>query len=401
MIRIFDIASKDLLQLLRDRKIFMFLLIMPIGFTLLFGFASGGFSRGATDSRLPVGFLDEDHSRLSRSLHDLLATSEVIRLQEDDFSTQASLETRVAGDKLAAAIIVPRGYGHKVLDGKPAKLTLIADTGTTAGMSVESEALAATIHLDSAVRTAMIMEQVTPDKAPFDYTYEKALSAWQEPPIRVTETTSSAINQQPDSVQALAHTSPGMMLQFAIAGLLTCAQILVTERKTRSLQRLLTTATSRLHILLGHFLAIFVLIFCQFLLLISFGQFALRVNYLSAPGATLLVAFSGALCIAALGLLIGTLAKSEEQAIIFSLVLMFVLGGIGGSMVPLEVTGKTFQTIGHVSPVAWAMDGFKNILLRGQGFKSAMLPSAALAGYAALFFLLATRRFSTVEGKGA
>ena len=43
MIRIFDIALKDLLQLSRDFKTFMFLLIMPILFTFLFGYAFGGF----------------------------------------------------------------------------------------------------------------------------------------------------------------------------------------------------------------------------------------------------------------------------------------------------------------------------------------------------------------------
>jgi len=47
---------------------------------------------------------------------------------------------------------------------------------------------------------------------------------------------------------------------------------------------------------------------------------------LSAPVATLLVALSAALCLAALGLLIGTMAKSEEQAIVLSLVPMFLLG---------------------------------------------------------------------------
>ena len=46
MIRIFDIALKDLLQLSRDFKTFMFLLIMPIFFTFLFGFAFGGFGGG-------------------------------------------------------------------------------------------------------------------------------------------------------------------------------------------------------------------------------------------------------------------------------------------------------------------------------------------------------------------
>jgi ABC-2 type transport system permease protein len=399
MIRIFDITSKDLLQLMRDRKTFLFLLIMPIAFTLLFGFAGGAFSKSVTDPRLPVGLLNEDNSWVSRSLNDLLAASEVIRLEKYPSGAQAEMEAKVAGEKLAAAIIVPAGYGHNLLNGKTAKLTLIADTSTPIGQSVESEALAATIRLENAIRTAVIMEQVVGDQTPFDYTYKKALTAWQEPPIRVSETTSSAIKKLDKGIAALAHNSPGMMLQFAIAGLLTCAQILVTERKTRSLQRLLTTATSRLHILLGHYLAIFILIFCQFLLLITFGQFALRVNYLSAPWATLLVAFSTALCISALGLLIGTVAKSEEQAIIFSLISMFVLAGIGGAWAPLEVTGPTFQAIGHASPVAWAMDGFKNIVLRGQGLESVLLPCAALAGYAILFFVLTTLRFYTAEEK--
>ena len=398
MIRVFDIVAKDLLQLLRDRKTFLFLLIMPITFTLLLGFASGSFSKGGADPRLLVGFLDEDDSWLSQSLHDRLLESEVIRLEESR-DTQAVLESKVAGEKLAGAIAIPAGYGHAVLYGKPIQLILFADTSTPAGMSVESEALTAAIRLDSAVRTAVIMEQVAGDRALFDYIYQEALSAWQDPPVRVSETTSSAIKTKDTGTQSLSHTSPGMMLQFAIAGLLTSAQILVTERKSRSLRRLLTTATARVHILMGHFLAILALIFCQFLLLIGFGQIALHVDYMSAPGATLLVAFSAALCISALGLLIGTLAKNEEQAVIFSLIPMFLLSGIGGAWVPLDVTGATFQAIGHVSPVAWAMDGFKNITLRGLGVESVLLPSAALVGYAVLIFALATWRFYTAEEK--
>ena len=50
------------MQLLRDVKTFMFLLIMPVIFTLLFGYAFGGFSSGESDSRLPVGYLSQDRS---------------------------------------------------------------------------------------------------------------------------------------------------------------------------------------------------------------------------------------------------------------------------------------------------------------------------------------------------
>jgi ABC-2 type transport system permease protein len=396
VLRILDIAQKDLLQLIRDRNTFLFLLIMPVVFTFLFGYAFGGFS-GAGDSRLPVGYLDQDHSRLSDKLHDLLAGSKVIRLDEVPARSPSDLEHLVAEEELAAAIIVPARYGRDCLAGKHPRLTLLTGASSAAATTIEAGILATANRLDSAVSMALSMEQVTAARLPFDYAFEQSLSAWAEPPVAITETTSTAIKQQDNQSESLAHTSPGMMLQFAIAGLLTAAQVIVSERKSRALQRLLTTATRRMHILLGHYLAILVLILTQFLLLILFGAFVLHVAYLRQADATLLVALSAAMCIAALGLLIGILAKSEEQAIIFSLVPMFVFAGLGGAWVPLEVTGTAFQAIGHISPIAWAMDGFKNVSIRGLGLDSVLLPASALIGYAILFFIIAAWRFRMSE----
>jgi ABC-2 type transport system permease protein len=397
MLRVFDIARKDLLQLMRDRKTFLFLLIMPIAFTFLLGFASGGFNRAATDSRLPVGYLDLDHRLVSQKLHNLLASSDVIRLVEGQARTPNELETLVTEEKVAGAIIVPAGYSKTLLNGKTAKLTLIANTNTTIGLTIQNTALSAASRLDSAVRTAIIMEGINADQSPFDYTLDQALTAWHDPPISVSQTTSSVIVKEDDSAASLAHTAPAMMLQFAIAGLLTAAQVLVSERKSGSLQRLLTTASSRSQILLGHYLAIFILIFGQFVVLISFGQLLLKVNYQRDPLAILVIASVSALCIAGLGLLIGAVAKSEEQAVIFSLIPMFLLSGLGGAWVPLEVTSPTFQAIGHLSPVAWAMDAFMDITIRGLGVSAVLLSVLALAGYAVLFFTLAALRFRAIS----
>jgi ABC-2 type transport system permease protein len=396
MIHVIDIALKDLLQLTRDRRAFMFLLIMPVVFTLLFGFAFGGFGGGASDARLPVAYLDEDHSWLSKALHGLLANSRTIRLDESGH-TPAELEQRIADKKAAAAILVPAGYGKATLAGKPAKLKLIADVHTSTGTTIEAEVLAATSHLDSAVRTALIMEQVAGSRMPFDYAFKQALTAWDDPPIAVKETTSSLVRTSNNQSMSFGQTSPGMMLQFAMAGLLSAAQIMVNERKCRALQRLLTTATARVHILLGHYLAIFCLIFAQFIILIIFGQLALKVPYFNDVGATLIMAFTSALCIAAMGILIGALARSDEQAVMFSLLPMFVFSALGGAWMPLEVTGATFQAVGHLSPVAWAMDGFKNVVVRGFGLPSVILPACALCLYAAGFFALAAWRFWRME----
>ncbi len=396
MRHIIDIAANDLLQMSRDRSTYLFFLVMPVVFTFLFGYAFGGFSSGG-DPRLPVGFQDQDGSDLSQELYDLLDDSKIIRLVDRSSLSAEDLQTEVGDGDLAAAIIVPSGYGHGLLYGHPPKVILIADTGSSVGTSIQSELLTAYIHLESAVRTAIILEDVAPERTPYDHTLKEVLIAWQDPPISVVDRTSSAIEQQDDSNEALAHTAPGMMLQFAIAGLLVSAQVIVSERKSRTLQRLLTTASARSHILIGHYLAIFTLIFSQFLVLLAFGQIFLKLNYLSEPLAVLLVAFTAALCIAALGLFIGVVAKSDEQAIVFSLVPMFLLAGLGGAWVPLEVTGETFRTIGHLSPIAWAMDGFKNITTRGLGIESVLLPAAALAGYAVLFFGLAAWRFQNLQ----
>ena len=395
MQRILDITIKDLRQIMRNRMTFLFLLIMPIAFTILFGLAFGG-SGKATDSRLPVGILDQDGGSLSANLKSLLGASSVIRLDETPGRSEADLITLIGKDKLAAAIVIPAGYSQSLRDGNPIKLGFHADPAQASTTTVESEFLVATQRLVSAVRTANITAKMANDPAAFDPALAAALAAWQNPPIQVSVTSGVSATPQTQKVSSMAQSSPSMMLQFAIAGLLTAATVIVNERKTRALQRLLTTATSRFQILCGHYLAIFVMIFSEFMILMLFGQI-IKVNYLRLPLATLLVAAASAVCIAALGLLIGVFAKSEEQAVMFSLIPMFVLSGLGGAWVPLDVTGATFQAIGHFSPVAWALDGFENIVGRGLGFNSVLLPAAALLGYAMLFFGLAMWRFRRVS----
>jgi ABC-2 type transport system permease protein len=375
---------------------FLFLLIMPIAFTLLFGLAFGGSSNQSSDARLPVGLLNQDNSAISMQLQTLLTNSMVIRLDTTSGRSESDLAGLVGSNKLAAALIIPSGYSQSVRSGSPLKLGFYADPSQASTTTVESELLVASNRLASAVRTANIAAKVTDNPTIFDPALAQALATWQNPPIKVSITSGVSSKPQNQNILSMAQSSPAMMIQFAIAGLLTAATVIVNERKTRALQRLLTTSTSRFQILMGHYLAIFSLIFVQFLLLMLFGQF-LHVNYLRLPLATLLVALITAICIAALGLLIGVLAKSEEQAIVFSLIPMFVLSGLGGAWVPLEYTGAAFQAIGHISPVAWAMDGFKNITARGLGFSSVLLPVAAVFGYAIVFFALALWRFQRVS----
>src|SRR4030067_1486213 len=220
MIRIIDIVLNDLLQLRRDFKTFMFLIVMPIIFTLLFGYAFGAFESGGSESRLPVGLLDQDDSRISRELRQLLEHSLVVETDENVARSIQDLQHLVSDEDFAAAVLIPRGYGKSVLANKTDKLIVFADTNLPAWTTIEAELLTFTNRLDGAVRTGTILEEIDPDRMPFDYGLRKGLEGWDDPPVSVVDTTSLVVRKSRGGGMALAHTSPGMLPHFSLAGLL-------------------------------------------------------------------------------------------------------------------------------------------------------------------------------------
>jgi ABC-2 type transport system permease protein len=412
--RILDLAIKDLRQILRERQSAFFLLVLPVVFTLMFGFAFGGFNAGGDDDdpRLPVGFLNRDEGLAAEQLIVLLEQSDLLRLVDgpklDMPEDEAEQAEQLKQGELAATVLVPADFSAAMLAGEPTPLNLTVDPASTTGFAVQGEIEATVSRLADAVETARISTETAvtqvgltgaDEQAYFEEAFVRAVAAWAEPPLRVETSVTGAIEieETGDAAvygdNAFSHTSPGMMAQFALAGLITAAQVLVIERKSGSLRRLLTTNMSRAGILAGHYLAMFIMIIAQLLLLVLFGQLLLQLPYFQQPAATMLLVFCSAFFAAGMGLLIGALAKSEEQAIVFSLVPMFIFSGLGGAWMPLEFTPVYVQRIALLTPVAWMMDGFKDILVRGQGLESVLLAAAVLVLYGVVFWVLAAWRF--------
>ncbi len=402
MIRVLDLTLKDLLQIVRDWKAAFFLVIMPIAFTLLFGFAFSG-NGGEKDPRLPVGVLNLDNAgseaqgvALGDYLIALLQTSDVIRPILDEEADEASLARRVADGEVVAALVIPDGYSEDMLaNASSAQVRLTVDAHNNVGHTAQVSVNAAINRLLSAIQAAnlSVWALSTADPArydapatrqvAFDEALARAIAAWQDPPFMLAKS-GTGQEEVGDEVSPYAHSSAGMMAQFAIAGLIGAAEVVVVERRSRTLQRLLTTAILKAQVIAGHFLAMFMMILLQLVVLTVFADLILGVGYWRAPLASLLMVLAFAFFAGALGMLIAALAKNEEQVIIFSLVPMFVLSGLGGAWMPLEFTGEAFQNIAHFTPVAWAMDGFKNIIVRGLGLTSVLAPAAALLGFGIL-----------------
>ena len=174
---------------------------------------------------------------------------------------------------------------------------------------------------------------------------------------------------------------------------MTPAQILVQERKRRTLQRLMTTAMKPWEIVVGHLLGMFVIVILQMALLVIFGQLVLGVNYLRVPVSTLLILVALGLWVSGMSLLIGLLAKSDQQVVFYASVAMFFFSGLGGAWFPLETTQGAIATISRMLPSSWAMTGFQNILIRGMGLSSILQPVCILSAYALGFLGIAVWRF--------
>jgi len=395
--RIIHLAIKDLSQILRDWKSGLFLLVMPLLFTLFFGFVMGSATapKPNVDPRLPVGVIDRDGGVLAANLQTLLEESNVIRPVLLSPNESQSADQKVHNGQLAAVVVIPAGYTDRQLADQAIPLEVIIDQNQPSGQTVSRALETVSGRLLGAVEAAHISRDANPQNNLYD-SLADAITAWHEPALTVAvvkATGEAAKETGTSSVSGYAQASAGMMVQFSIFGLITSAMVLVLERKSGTLQRLLSSPIRPYEIIAGHVLAMFCIVFAQQLILVLVGQIVFGVDYAREPLAILVMITVVSLWAASLGLLISAISRKEDQVITLSLIAMFVFAAMGGAWFPLEVAGKTFAAIGHIMPTAWAMDGFQNILIRGLAFQSVLVPAGILLIYALAFFGLAIWRF--------
>lgn len=403
--KILNLTIKDLSQILREKRTLLFLVAMPVIFTFFMGLSyRSADNNEVADNRIPLAVVDsQPEAMLNKALYARLDSSEA--LKPVDLSKAEALDALSQG-KVDGVLLIPDGFSPQAMEGKTASLSLIAEPTTMQGQALYqllrgpvSQLMSAVEISQEAVTVVGAQKAVEPSleqKAAFELAWEK----WEANSQLSLVDLRQAVGQKSDDPYGgnpYNQSSPGILVQFAIFGLVTSAQILVQERKTRTLQRLMTTGMKTWEIVAGHMLAMFALVFLQMVLLVAFGQWVLKVDYLSQPLGTLLVIVALGLWVAAMGLFIGIQAKGEEQVILFSLIAMFLFSALGGTWFSLESAGGAFAAIGRLTPSAWAMNGLQNILIRGLGLASVGQPVVILLAYALGFFALAMWRFRKME----
>ena len=179
---------------------------------------------------------------------------------------------------------------------------------------------------------------------------------------------------------------------FVMFTVFTSLYVLIRERHNWTLQRLVMMTLSRSQILGGKILMWFMAGMIQYFAVFAIGL-AVGLNFGHDLPAMLLVMIVFTFCVTALSFAVSTLLKTEMQANSVSLLLALTLAPLGGSWWPLDVVPEFMRIVGHISPVAWAMDAFQ-LLIFGNGTLVSVLPYlAVLLVLAVVFFAFAVWRF--------
>ena len=416
MRKILQIVRNDLRLFFSSRGNLISLLLVPIVMTVVVGVFTGGVSN--EPETMLVDVLDEDASTLSSQLLDSIReanTNLALCPPDNDAADRCALaevnqldlelsRARVAEGITEAMIVIPPGFESSVRSFEPVQVSLYTrDTAGTPG-PVEQALNAAIQRVNGAsvaARTGSSLvsrnELLTDDESLREFegaVYEQAAKIWESQPAQVDfEYTGEQAPGGGLNLQAgLGQSVPGMGTVFVMFTVFGGMTALIVERSQWTLQRLAVAPLSRAQLLGGKILSRFILGAVQFLVVFAVG-IAAGIQLGEDALALILVAFAYTLAITALSFALGTWLKNEAQAAGFSLLLSLVLAPLGGAWWPLEIVPKTMQVVGHISPVAWAMDAFHALIFNQGRLPDVIVPVAVLLGIAGVAFVWGVARF--------
>jgi len=157
---------------------------------------------------------------------------------------------------------------------------------------------------------------------------------------------------------------PSYTVMFAFFLVLTVGWLFVAERRQGTLVRLRAAPLTRGEILLGKFIPCLLLSLFQGIFLLAAGNVIFGMSWGPEPLWLLAVAASTSLAAMGLAMLVAGLAKTEPQVAVYGALLVLVLAGLSGSLMPRELMPENMRQFSYITPHAWALDAYSQLLAK-------------------------------------
>jgi len=178
-----------------------------------------------------------------------------------------------------------------------------------------------------------------------------------------------------------------MMLLFSVSSV--GAGILV-EKDAGTLKRLLYSPISPVHILYGKMLAGNIIAVTQLSVMFLFSWIAFGLNiWIDIPSMMVMI-MSTAFACTSFGIFLASISQTEKQVDSMATIVILVMSGIGGSMIPLFVMPEIMQKIAVVSMNYWGIQGFYDIFWRQLPFTDVIIRAGVLFSIGILMTAIST-----------
>ncbi len=380
-----------LLNLRKNYIPYLIMLAFPLIFTFIFGAMIEG---GAGQMLLPV--VDRDNSEYSAML---VRELENLGTYEVRLSGEEELKRIVAENRADMGLIIPGDFQETMDSDKTPRLDLVITTESTGLYSFEGvlrgciQKIAYNFHIiNNTVEAVAKYVQLGEDER--ERLKERveflANEKWENKvPITVKSTISRAGGSMAD-LDGYTQSSIGFTIAFSMFTFIFAVGEILDEKRNKVWHRINISPLSKLQIYSGNLIYACALGLSQMLILAVIGDRVLGVNWSGNIPGVLVMLTTFTFSTVALGLLMSTLVKSNQQLQVLAPVVLVSTGMIGGCYWPLEiVSSRILLTASRLVPQGWAMKGLKDIIVYNQGFEAVYLPSAVLVLMGVIFMGLA------------
>ena len=371
------ICRHELTRLWREKSMLVFGLALPVVIIVLVGLTFGG------TGSIEIGVQDLDGSPRAEALVDRLDHLDgvVIRRYDDAGAMRRDIRTTDTN----AGLIVPAGYGAD-LDAGAAQVEVLLDLASEA-------AFGALATIDAAVTQEGVVEgavQVVAADTGDPVAARRQVVATQRElrPVGVVDRVRLG---REVTGGTFSYTAPSNLVLFVFINTFAISTILANDRRSGVIRRQLSTPNRSASILVGIGAAKLAFSLMQSVLIVGIGALFFGVTWGDPLAAAALVGVF-ALLATSVGLLIGSTAGDADQAQSIGIPLGVATGMLGGCMWPLEVVPRAMQVAGHVSPHAWAMDAWQELIYDRAGLVDILPNLAVIGGMALVVGLLAVRQ---------
>ena len=375
-------------MLKRDIGGIVIIFVMPLLLIITITLIQDSTFKNLEGSKIPIIFIDKDKSEVSKNIKQELESSKSFELLTN--FTEKSARDAVFGGDYQMAIVIPENLTKDINSNIDSKVQAIVssfglENDTSAVKKNVSKAKDIHLYFDPATNIGFknnVMNAV--NKMVFEIENKKIYKAFQDQ-LGTTENLAENKNLisfkeitpkkgkmdvMPNSVQ---HNVPAWAL-FAIFFIVVPLSINLVKEKSQgtSVRARISPTPYFIHIL-GKTFTYLIICIIQFLLMVAVGIYLFPYMDLPQFDVTgkmfqlIVVTIFAGLAAIGFGVLLGTIADTQEQSAPFGATSVVVLAAVGGIWVPVFLMPEFMQTIAKFSPMNWGLNAYYDIILRNSG----------------------------------